>query len=178
MRHLPCLKPAGEPGTDAYDTTNWVGLFGAEVAASAALTGLVFVAVSINLKSILAYPWLPRRVLKALCMLCLVLFVSTFGLVPGQSVQVQGLEALGLGVIGVIWVVVTDVGIWRMMPVEFRRRRGLLSLGLAATLCTTIAGVSLLAQTGGGLYWLVPAMVLALVAALTDAWVLLIEIVR
>jgi modulator of FtsH protease len=169
---------SGEAGTDAYDTTNWVGLFGAEVAASAALTGLIFVAVSINLKSILAYPWLPRRVLKALCMLCPELFISTFGLVPGQSVQVQGLEVLGLGVMGVIWVVVIDVGIWRMTPVEFRRRPVLLSFGLSATLCTAIAGVSLLAQAGGGLYWLVPAMVLALVTALTDAWVLLIEIVR
>ena len=48
--------PRGGRATDAYDTTNWVGLFGAEVAASAALTGLVFVAVSINLQRILAFP--------------------------------------------------------------------------------------------------------------------------
>jgi modulator of FtsH protease len=171
-------SPVGEPGTDAYDTTNWVGLFGAEVAASAALTGLVFVAVSINLQRILAYPSLPRRVLKALCMLGLVLFVSTLGLVPGQPSQAFGLELIGLGLVGVIWVVVTDVGTWRMTPVKFRRRLMFLSFGLAATLCTIIAGVSLLAQAGGGLYWLVPAVLLALLAAMTDAWVLLIEIMR
>jgi modulator of FtsH protease len=97
---------------------------------------------------------------------------------PGQSVRVHGLEVLGLGVIGVIWVVVSDVGTWRMTPVKFRRRLILTAFGLGATLCTTIAGVSLVVQAGGGLYWLVPAIVLAFLAALTDAWVLLIEIVR
>jgi hypothetical protein len=40
------------------------------------------------------------------------------------------------------------------------------------------AGVSLLLGAGGGLYWLVPGIVLCLVVAVLDAWVLLIEILR
>jgi len=54
----------------------------------------------------------------------------------------------------------------------------LITIGLLATVSTAVAGASLLAQAGGGLYWLVPAVILAIVAALIDAWVLLIEIVR
>jgi hypothetical protein len=38
--------------------------------------------------------------------------------------------------------------------------------------------VSLLLRAGGGLYWLVPGVVLCLVVAVLDAWVLLIEILR
>jgi modulator of FtsH protease len=41
-----------------------------------------------------------------------------------------------------------------------------------------VSGATLIAMQGGGLYWLVPAILIAFSAALIDAWVLLIEIVR
>ena len=43
----------------AYDAAPWANFFFAEVGASAALVGLLFVAVSINLKRILEVPGLP-----------------------------------------------------------------------------------------------------------------------
>jgi hypothetical protein len=45
-----------------------------------------------------------------------------------------------------------------------------------AVLPFLVAGVSL--RAGGGLYWLVPGIVLCLVVAVFNAWVLLIEILR
>jgi hypothetical protein len=47
-----------------------------------------------------------------------------------------------------------------------------------AVLPFVVAGVSLLRGAGGGLYWLVPGVVLCLVVAVLDAWVLLVEILR
>lgn len=47
-----------------------------------------------------------------------------------------------------------------------------------AVLPLLAAGVSLLLGAGGGLYWLVPGVILCLVVAVLDAWVLLIEILR
>jgi hypothetical protein len=47
-----------------------------------------------------------------------------------------------------------------------------------AVLPLLAGGVSLLLRAGGGLYWLVPGVVLCLVVAVLDAWVLLIEILR
>jgi hypothetical protein len=44
--------------------------------------------------------------------------------------------------------------------------------------CILVAGISLVAQTGGGLYWLVPATILTIAAGLVNTWVLLIEIMR
>ena len=135
--------------------------------------------MSINLQRILAFPSLPRRLLKGLCMLSLVLFLSTLSLVPGQPVSLLGLELLILGLGALILVVVLDVGTWRRTEPRFRRGMlRLITIGLLATVSTAVAGASLLAQAGGGLYWLVPAVILAIVAALIDAWVLLIEIVR
>jgi len=63
--------------------TGWANFFLAQVSAAAALTGLIFVAVSINLTKILAYPTLPGRALEALLYLLTVLVIGTLGLVPG-----------------------------------------------------------------------------------------------
>ena len=48
----------------------------------------------------------------------------------------------------------------------------------AATLPMVVAGVSLLLEAGGGLYWLVPGVAFSLVVAVVNAWVLLVEVVR
>ena len=42
-------------------------------------------------------------------------------------------------------------------------------------LLLAIGGVSLIAQTGGGLYWLVPALLGCFVSGVFDAWVLLVR---
>lgn len=53
---------------------------------------------------------------------------------------------------------------------------------VVATQCATapmvVAGGSLLVERGGGLYWVVAATIGSLLAALVDAWVLLVEIQR
>jgi modulator of FtsH protease len=77
----------------------WSDFFVAEVGASAALAGLLFVAVSINLGQILKYPHLPIRAIEALAMLLCVLVISTFALVPGQTALVHGLKMSGTGVV-------------------------------------------------------------------------------
>jgi modulator of FtsH protease len=77
----------------------WSDFFAAEVGASAALAGLLFVAVSINLRQILKFPHLPTRALEALATLLCVLVISTFALVPGQTALVHGLEMGGTGLL-------------------------------------------------------------------------------
>jgi len=47
-----------------------------------------------------------------------------------------------------------------------------------ATLPVIAAGASLLARGGGGLYWLVPALILLPGVGVIYAWVLLVEILR
>ncbi len=108
-----------------------------------------------------------------------VLVVSTFGLVPGQSPRVLGAEVLGFGLLP--WLILIGIHVDAVRrhagPSRgFLVRRIVLAQG--AVLPLLIAGVSLLLLTGGGLYWLVPGIVLCLVVAVLDAWVLLVEILR
>ena len=69
----------------AYHVAAWTDFFVAAAGASAALAGLVFVAVSINVESILKYPGLPERGISTVLLFASVLVVSLFGLTPGQS---------------------------------------------------------------------------------------------
>lgn len=159
----------------------WENFFIAEVGASAALTGLIFVGVSINLNKILSGPSLPSRVLAVLSMLLTVLIVSSLLLVPGQSLNLLGAEVLAIG-LGV-WIIVflLDRNIWRKTEADapYRRHVGFSLFTDQLTLVFyVIAGIFILWHGIHGLYWLVPAIILSFIKAFWDAWVLLVEINR
>lgn len=161
-----------------YTTHGWENFFVAEAGASAALSGLLFVAVSINLARVLETPHSPRRTARALLLLVSVLFVATLGLVPGQSPQLLAGELLLLGVL--VWgsAFVLDVRAPHNPHVTPRHRLMNVVLVQMATLPLLVAGATLFLGSGGGLYWVVPFTLLSIVAAVFDAWVLLIEIMR
>jgi hypothetical protein len=50
------------------------------------------------------------------------------------------------------------------------------SLGILLLL--VVAGITLILQAGGGLYWIAPATLLAVLAGVVNTWVLLVEILR
>src|SRR5271154_5057176 len=81
----------------------WHDFFVGEAGASAALAGLLFVAISINLARILEYRHLPSRAVETLLALLSVLIVATFALVPGQSFVVYGAEIGGTGLM--VWAI-------------------------------------------------------------------------
>jgi len=163
----------------AYDPSEWSDLFVASAGASAALLGLLFVAVSINLERILKYQGLPGRALEALMQLTCVLIVSLAGLVPGQSHVALGFELLLVtAVIAAIIlrqpiIVADETG---REPVSWKVSRW--TVRLAGLVPIGVAGISLVVEAGGGLYWLAAGIVLAIAAAIAGAWVLLVEILR
>jgi modulator of FtsH protease len=161
-----------------YSTAGWENFFVAEVSAAAALAGLLFVAVSINLTRILEYKSLPGRAAEALLILLNALSIASVALVPGISATTLGCAVLGIG--GVVWLVTVAIQIHAARLPGTRRKwiAGRAVTAQAATLPALISGASLLAGAGGGLYWIVPAALLSFVAALFDAWVLLVEIHR
>jgi hypothetical protein len=160
-----------------YSPANWHEFFVAAVGASAALLGLLFVAISINLEQILKQRHLPGRAAGTLGTLLSVLVGCSFGLAPGQSNRTLGVEILATGaVVGTqaIWVSVGkrsegDPLTWTL---------GNLPILLSPALAFVGGGSSLLAGSGGGLYWILAGTVLAFVAASLNAWVLLVEILR
>jgi modulator of FtsH protease len=162
----------------AYDASEWSELFVATAGASAALAGLVFVAVSINIERILKYAGLPERALETVLLLLGVLLVSVVGLIPGQGGTALGVELLGIGLIlgAVIARLPTSYSAAGEEPRAWLWGRW--SVRVAGTLPFLIGGVSVLAGSGGGLYWIVTGIVFAIVGAVVNAWVLLVEILR
>jgi hypothetical protein len=162
----------------------WNDFFTASAGASAALAGLLFVGLSINLKKIISIQQLPSRALAAMILLAVVLVVSLLGLVPGQRSWQLGLEFSAAGVVS--WLVMAN-GLWitfkayqdsqkRYAPkYSFVLR---LLLGQCATLPYFISGLLLVLTNSSGPYWLVPAFVFSFIVSLYDVWVLLVEINR
>lgn len=151
----------------------------AQVGASAALAGLIFVGLSINMSRVLALPRLPERALQTLVILLVVLIVSSLVLVPGQSIIEIGLELLATG--GIAWAFNTRLDIVNLRKVAKEHRKYWVqnaAVDQAALLPYIAGGVSTLAIGLDGLYWLVPAVVFSFLKAIIDAWILLIEINR
>jgi modulator of FtsH protease len=162
----------------AYDASEWSDLFVAAAGAGAALAGLVFVAVSINIKLILAGEGLPDRALQTVLTLLMAVCVSIVALIPGQDHIALGAELLiitvGFG------VVVLRLSIRSLPPGSAPRhwivgRLFVLAIGVVPLL---VGSISVLAEGGGGLYWIAAGIVGALVGAVVNAWVLLVEILR
>ena len=163
----------------AYDPSEWHDLFVATAGASAALLGLLFVAVSINLERILAYEGLPERALETLLLLLGVLIVAIVGLIPAESNVALGLELLFVAAI--IAAIVLRLPAARAEetgkePSSWRLSR--IVIRLMGTAPLVIGGLSVLLEAGGGLYWIAAGIVLAIVGAVANAWVLLVEILR
>jgi hypothetical protein len=162
----------------------WHDFFLAQAGAAGVLTGLVFVAVSINLRVIVSEPdfGLPGRAVEALILLVGVLTASVLLLVPGQGPLIVGAEVLVVGL--VTWGCVVTIQLmrlrsWGTMRPDLRQAFVVrVALGQIATLPLVVAGIAVLVGGLGGLYWLVAGMVFSTLVALFEAWVLLVEINR
>ena len=160
-----------------YDVEAWHDLCVAAAGAAAALAGLVFVAVSINVERILQYSWLPSRALRTVLLLIGIVIACVFALAP-QSADALGVELLVLGAVFATVLLrsalrhpgdrsVTGAGTFQQSLPE-----------LIGTVPFAIAGLTLLIGSGGGLYWMLAGIVCATLGAVLNAWVLLVEILR
>jgi hypothetical protein len=158
-------------------TVGWENFFVAEVGAAAALSGLLFVAVSINLTRILAIEHLPDRAGETLVVLFGVLAVASFGLVPGQSHVVFGVEVTATGLLVSISTVKTQLRAYG--NVEARRWLVRRIVGTqVATVPFIVGGALLAAGRGSGLYWAAAGVLASFASGIQNAWVLLVEILR
>jgi hypothetical protein len=167
----------------AYNPEMWHEFFVAAAGAAAALSGLIFVAVSINLGKILAEEkeigssYLTGRALESLVDLLVVLGISLVGLDPaiGRSVFAAFLLFCAAGSAVSPARATSAYRSSGVKPTAFNLR---LFLALLLVAAYAVGGATMLARGGGGLHWLPFAFILAVSIAASNAWILLVEVLR
>jgi hypothetical protein len=160
-------------------TPDWATFFSAELAALAALTGFVVVAISINLSRILSFSWLPSRAGEALVGPVGAITATSLVLIPEQPALFLGSEIVLVGLVMVVTPIVVQARSWRVREdatATERVMRAVMSVGFG--LAFVGGGALLVAGARAGLFWVAAGDVACLVAVVFSAWVLMIEILR
>ena len=143
--------------------------------ASGALTGLLFVAVSLNRERLEEHPALRSEAGQTLVLFLLPLIVSMVLVIPGEPSWVLGLELVAVAIVsGVAMGLISRGKRPEGDGPEDRLARLLdsVSFNLVTMLLVLAAGIVELAGADG-LYVLAPALILALVNGVTNAWLFL-----
>ena len=159
---------------DSRIMNEWHDFFLGQAGVSGGLVGLLFVAISINLERILEFSALPEKALEALYTFSAVLFVSSLGLVPGQSPKLFGLEIL---IVGLIFWMTQVRALFKTRKSEYETYSRY-ALNQIPPLSAIVAGASTYAGLENGIYLVVPSIFVCMIAGIYLAWILLIEIRR
>ena len=157
-----------------YTVDGWHDFYVMVGGAAEVLTGLIFVAISIHLRAVIATPLFRARARYLTAGLLLSLLTSGLVLVPEQSVTVLGvaLIALGLALAAAFSVPVARMALRSessaSMDVRIRQLPGAICVVL-----WVLGGVSLIVRRGGGLYVVMAGVLVALTACVGGAWSLL-----
>jgi modulator of FtsH protease len=144
--------------------------------ASGALTGLLFVAVSLNANRIAGHQGLRASATQTLVLFLTPLAMAAAVLTPGQPDWVVGAELIAIGLTA-SWVLLAIVRLKHSLADDDQRviaifnRRG---PNVIVMLLFVAAGATLAAGTNAGLYLLLPASLVAFVSGVLNAWYFLL----
>ena len=157
----------------------WDTFFSAEVGAAAALAGLIFVGITINLQRILALPAILNRAFQALLILLAVLGIESILLVPGLNSTDAGASVVAVGLLLTAALAGFECSSWRITDPKYRRLllQHTLEIQLPPAMIL-LGGIFLLAGNSWALYWFLPATLVSFLLAIIEAWVITVEILR
>lgn len=157
----------------------WANFNVGTASAAAALTGLFIVAMSVNVKEILAGEALPARAGATIGALTLVIITSILSLVPGQDIRWLGAEVVFATCCAGVLQVISARRILLQTP-----RRPLaesipkIVAGGGQLVPFLIGGIFLLGGVAGGAGGIAAGVALVFAISIYNSWILLIEILR
>ena len=159
----------------AYDPAPWQNFYVMTGGAAAALTGLLFVAMSLHAKTIMGNRFYRNRAITTLMSLTTQLLIASAVLIPGVSLTALGalVEGTALFFLGVTIRAIVTIG---GGPMGWTRRIVELVGGTTWLVLFNAAGISLLVRGGGGFYVLAAVMFFMFAWNIYVAWVLITEI--
>jgi hypothetical protein len=140
-----------------------------------ALTGLLFVAVSIKSETLSKSVSLRSRAAQTL-VLFMTSALAAIVLVAPQPGDALGGELVALAAVSGATLYVLDRRGGHDQTSRVARYMERASPNAVTQVLFGVAGLTLLVTAGGGLYWLIPAAVFSLVGGVINAWLFLVRV--
>lgn len=158
----------------------WTDFGVAAAGATAALAGLLIVAISVNVTEIIASKSAVHGARATIASLVLAIGVSLLMLPASQTLVGLGIATLVLALIASAIQVSAVRAQWTANEAALTAgpRLAILGLAIAQHVPFVVGGVLLLVGVASAPWWLVGGVVVVVIASLVDAWVLLIEVRR
>jgi len=157
-----------------YTATAWLSFGEALAAVAGALTGLLFVALSVRSNAVSASRSISSRAAQTLVLFMTSVLVAVLLVAPQPSAAL-GAELLGVALVSGTALLILDrrAGHAERGAVRYIER---FSPNMITAALVGIAGLTFLVKAGGGLYWLIPAAVASLLGGVVNAWLFLVKV--
>ena len=158
-----------------YATAMWLGFGEALAAVAGALTGLLFVAVSVKSDVLAASRSLSSRAAQTLVLFMTSVLIAVL-LVAPQPPAALGSELLAVAAVSGTALLILDRRAGHGSDQRVARIIERFSPNTVTAVLVGVAGLTLLLRAGGGLYWLIPAAVTSLLGGVVNAWLFLVRV--
>ncbi|MBO0881040.1 MAG: hypothetical protein J2P17_11980 [Mycobacterium sp.] len=151
----------------------WVG----EVAwaSASALTGLLFVALSVKATALSASRALSSRAAQTLVLFMISVLVAVVVVAPQPAIAI-GWQLVVLAVLSGAALFVLDRRAGHASEPGVVRFVERFSPNTITAVSVGVAGVTVIAGAGGGLYWVIPAVAASLIGGVVNAWLFLVRL--
>jgi len=158
-----------------YATAMWLSFGEALAAVGGALTGLLFVAVSVKSNVLAASLGLRSRAAQTLVLFLTSVLIAVL-LVAPQPAAALGWELLAVALVTGTALFILDRRAGHSSDQGWARYIERFTPNTITAALVAVAGLTFLLKAGGGLYWLIPASVAGLVGGVVNAWLFLVRL--
>jgi hypothetical protein len=157
----------------AFEPERWQDFYLMVGGAAAVLTGLIFVAMSLHVRSIVADPWHRGRAGSSLISLMSAVVIAGAVLIPDQPLELLAVEVIAVALVSPLYAARGFVHLPDGHRVAFVLE---LTIGVVGAALAVLAGLSLMVEQGPGLWLLVPVSAIVLGSSVWNAWRLVVDV--